>query len=240
MNQVSTPTPTAVNWLGYIAITLLLALPVSVLMVRSGAWQQGLMVYALSCLGAALLLSLAILALLLPRFAPWRGAIASKALFTLPGTALLLVLLGGRGDIPPIHDISTDLLDPPVFTVAPQQRGEQSNSLDIDPDTIAQQREGYPDLQTTLTDLDINAAFDRAIAAATAMNWEIYHQDRNAGVIEAVDTTTVMGFKDDIVIRLRTNVDGTLIDLRSVSRVGISDMGANAKRIQAFQQQLQP
>lgn len=238
MNQANTRTPTPVNWLGYIAITLLIALPVSVLMVRSGAWQQGLMVYALSCLGAALLLSLAILGLLLPRFAPWRKAIAGRALFALPGTVLLLVLLGSRGDIPPIHDISTDLQDPPVFTVAPQQRGDHSNSLDIDPETTVQQRQGYPDLQTTLSSLDIDEAFDRAVAVATAMGWAIYHQDRNAGVIEAVETTTVMGFKDDIVIRLRTNADGTLIDLRSVSRVGISDLGANAARIRAFQQQL--
>jgi len=240
MNQANTPTPTAVNWLGYIAITLLLTLPVSVMMVRSGAWQQGLMVYALSCLGAALLLSLAILAMLLPRFAPWRKTIATRALFTLPGTALLLVLLGGRGDIPPIHDITTDLQDPPIFTIAPQQRGEHSNGLDINPDTIAKQREGYPDVQSTLTDMDIDTAFDRAIAVATAMNWDIYHQDRNAGVIEAVDTTAIMGFKDDIIIRLRTNADGTLIDVRSVSRVGVSDLGANAKRIRAFQQQIQP
>lgn len=239
MNQTTTRTPTPLNWLGYIAITLLIALPVSVLMVRSGAWQQGLMVYALSCLGAALLLSLAVLGLLLPRFALWRKAIAGRALLLLPGTALLLILLGSRGDIPPIHDISTDLQDPPVFTVAPQQRGEHSNSLDIDPETINQQREGYPDLQTTLSGLDIDEAFDRAVAVATTMGWEIYHQDRNAGVIEAVETTTVMGFKDDIVIRLRTNADGTLIDLRSVSRVGISDLGANAARIRAFQQQLQ-
>ena len=85
--------PALVNWLGYLILALLLALPAAVLTVRAGAWQQGLMLYALSCLGAALLLSLAILAMLLPRFAPWRKTIATRALFTLPGTALLLVLL---------------------------------------------------------------------------------------------------------------------------------------------------
>ena len=83
------------------------------------------------------------------------------------------------------------------------------------------------------------AVFDRAVQVATAMGWDIYLLDRNAGVIEAVDTTTLMGFKDDIVIRLRTNAQGTLVDLRSVSRVGVSDMGANAKRINAFLQRLQ-
>jgi len=67
------------------------------------------------------------------------------------------------------------------------------------------------------------------------MGWDIYHQDINAGVIEAVDTTTIMTFRDDVVIRVRSNAQGTLLDLRSVSRVGIGDIGANAKRIRAFQ-----
>ena len=87
-----------------------------------------------------------------------------------------------------------------------------------------------------MTDRSIEDAFDHALAVAAELGWEVYHQDRNAGVIEAVDTTAIMAFKDDIVIRLRTNADGTLVDIRSVSRVGISDLGANAARIRAFQQ----
>jgi uncharacterized protein (DUF1499 family) len=81
--------------------------------------------------------------------------------------------------------------------------------------------------------------FDRAVLVATDMGWDIYLQDRNTGIIEAVDTTALMGFKDDVVVRLRTNAEGTLVDLRSVSRVGLGDMGANAKRINAFLQRLQ-
>ena len=234
------PIPGPVNWAGYLAATLLLTLPAAVLTVRSGAWQQGLLLFAISCAGAAILLALAVIMLLLPRFAPWRKAIAGRALLTIPGTGLLLLLLGGAGDYPSIHDISTDLQDPPVFTAAEQQRGEHSNPLQLDPATIELQRQGYPDLHTTLSTMDIDAAFDRALELATRMGWEVYHQDRNAGVIEAVDTTALMGFKDDIVIRVRSNADGTLIDLRSVSRVGRGDLGANAKRIRHFQQQLQP
>ena len=77
-------------------------------------------------------------------------------------------------------------------------------------------------------------AFARALEVARAMGWEIYHQDRNAGVIEAVDSTRIMAFKDDVVIRLQAAGEGTRIDLRSVSRVGRSDLGANAERIRAF------
>lgn len=235
MNQ-SPRLPGLINWIGYLAITLLAILPLAVLTVRSGAWQQGLMLYAIACLGATALMALSVLLLLLPRFNSWRGAIVGRALFALPGTLLLSMMLAGRGDIPPIHDISTDTDDPPVFTAAPEQRGEGSNSLEILAETIEQQRRDYPELQTLLTDIPIDDAFGRAVVVAGNLGWDIYHQDRNAGVIEAVDTTAIMAFKDDVVIRLRTNADGTLVDLRSVSRVGISDLGANAKRIRAFQE----
>jgi uncharacterized protein (DUF1499 family) len=232
-------TPGLVNWVGYLAITLLVALPLAVVTVRSGAWQQGLLLYAISCLGAALLLVLSLILLLLPGLASWRKAIAGRATLALPGTLLLLSLLGGRGDYPPIHDITTDTGEPPVFTAAQQQREACANSLEIQPDTITQQRLAYPDLQTTLSDLPIDDAFDRVLQVAQELGWEVYHQDRNAGVIEAVDTTAIMAFQDDVVIRLRSNASGTLLDLRSVSRVGVGDIGANAARIRAFQQQFQ-
>lgn len=229
-------TPHLVNWVGYLAITFLLLLPVAVLTVRAGVWQQGLLLYALSCLGCLMLVLLAVVLLLLPRFAPWRSSIAWRASLALPGTLLMLAVLSSGGDYPPIHDISTDVQDPPIFAMAEQQRGAGANSLDIDNDVIAQQQTAYPDLQTLRSTMSIDAAFDRALQVATDMGWEVYHQDRNAGVIEAVDTTAIMAFKDDIVIRVRSNAQGTLLDLRSVSRVGMGDIGANAKRIRAFQQ----
>lgn len=230
-NQDSTPR--LVNWIGYLAITLLIALPLAVLTVRSGAWQQGLLVYAVSCLGAALLLLLAAILMLLPKFAPWRGALAKRALFAVPGGLLLLSLMGG-GNYPPIHDITTDTVDPPVFSAAPQQRGDKSNSLEIKVDTLEAQRGAYDDLETLVIPAAIDDAFARARETAVELGWDIYHEDLSAGVIEAVDTTAIMGFQDDVVIRLRTNADGTLVDLRSVSRVGVSDLGANAARIREF------
>jgi uncharacterized protein (DUF1499 family) len=195
-------TPAMVNWIGYIAIALLLILPLSVLTVRAGAWQQGLLMYALSCLGCLLLFALSGLLLALPRFVPFRRPILLR----------------------------------PLFVTAPEQRGDGTNPLDIKPDSIEAQQQAYPDVQTIRTALSIEAAFDKALAVAAELGWEVYHQDLNAGVIEAVDTTAIMGFKDDVVIRLRTNAEGTLLDLRSVSRVGIGDIGANAKRIRNFRQ----
>lgn len=237
MNTQTKP-PGLVNWTAYLAITLLLILPLSVLMVRSGAWQQGLLLYAIACLGSAMLILVALLLLLLPRFAPWRKNIGRTALFALPGTALLLSLASG-GDSARIHDITTDTQNPPIFTAAIAQRGSGANPLEIDEEVIALQQQAYPDLQTLRSKLSLDEAFDRAVQVATALGWDIYRQDRNAGFIEAVDTTRIMAFKDDVVIRLRTNAQGTVIDLRSVSRVGEGDIGANAKRIRAFTEAFQ-
>lgn len=237
MNQQNT-IPGLVKWAGYIAPTLLLALPLSVLFVRFGVWQPGLLLYAITCLVSLLLLLLSLVLLLLPRFAPWRGALVRSVLFALPGTVLLLSLVAG-GETARIHDITTDTTDPPTFTMAAQQRGTGSNPLEIDQAVITLQQQAYPDLQTLVSPLSLDAAFSRALQVATDQGWEIYHQDRDTGVIEAVATTRVMAFKDDIVIRLRSADQGTLVDLRSVSRVGEGDMGANAKRIRAFREAFQ-
>jgi uncharacterized protein (DUF1499 family) len=226
-----------ITWGGYLGLTLLLALPLSVLMVRSGIWQQGLLLYALSCAGATLLLLVFIILLLIPGFKASRAGLINRGLLLLPGCLLFLSLLSGRGDYPPIHDISTDTLDPPVFITAQAQRGKHANPLTIKPESIEQQRQFYPKL-TTLRNRDSFAEnFERALTTVEALGWEVYHSDADSGIIEAVDTTAIMAFKDDVVIRLRTDGDTSLIDLRSVSRVGIGDIGANAKRIVAFQKQ---
>jgi len=238
MNQ-TTPAPKPVTWTGYLALTFLLALPLAVLTVRSGAWQQGLLLYAISCLGAFILLALSVILLLLPRYRPWRAKILGWGLLTIPGSLLLLSLVSGRGDYPPIHDISTDLEDPPLFTAAQQQRGPGSNSLEPDDETVTQQRASYPELDTLVIARPYDEAFDRALQVAREMGWEVYHEDRNAGVFEAVDTTAIMNFRDDVAVRLRTNAEGTLVDVRSVSRVGIGDLGANAKRIREFLSRMQ-
>lgn len=225
--------PGLVNWTGYLSLAMLLILPVAVISARSGAWQPGLLLYAVAILGSAMLIVMSIIMLLLPRFAPWRTNVSLNLLFAFPGTLLLLSLLSA-GDSPRIHDVTTDTADPPVFTRAQEVRGPGANTLDIKPDSIAQQQAAYPDLQTLRSSLTPGDAFDRALRVAGQLDWEVYHQDRDAGIIEAVATTRFMAFKDDVVIRIKADSRGTLLDLRSVSRVGQGDVGANAKRIRAF------
>jgi uncharacterized protein (DUF1499 family) len=225
-----------VTWCGYLGLTFLAALPLSVLIVRSGLWQQGLLLYALSCVGALVLLALLLILLLLPGFKRWRSEMLKRGLLVLPGSLLFIALIAGRGDIPPIHDITTDTIDPPIFSAADTVRAGSPNSLAIEPDTITQQLEAYPELATIRNGDSVEDNFDRALSTAQAMGWQVFHSDRDTGAIEATETTALMAFKDDIVIRIRADGGETLVDLRSVSRVGVSDLGANAKRIASFQE----
>ncbi len=136
--------------------------------------------------------------------------------------------------VPPIHDITTDLENPPTFVAVGARRADAPNSLER-PDTLAvQQREGYPDLAPVTLALAPDQAYDRALALVQAKGWEIVTADKSAGRIEATDTTRFFGFKDDVVIRLTPWGSGTRVDLRSVSRVGRSDVGTNARRIRDF------
>ena len=143
------------------------------------------------------------------------------------------VVVSGRG-VPPIHDITTDPLDPPAFVTAPTLARDALNSLDYDRANLAVQQQAYPDLRPIVTGESLAAAFEHAQRVASQLGWDIYAADTASGRIEAVETTLLFGFKDDVVIRMRARDSGTVIDLRSVSRVGMGDLAANAKRIRRF------
>ena len=136
--------------------------------------------------------------------------------------------------VPPIHDITTDTDDPPAFVAILPLRADAPNPPEYDPAVAEQQREGYPDLRSVMLDAPPAEAFSQALAAAGAMGWELVADDAAAGRIEATDTTFWYGFKDDVVIRVRGDGAGSRIDVRSKSRVGRSDVGANAERIRKY------
>jgi uncharacterized protein (DUF1499 family) len=140
--------------------------------------------------------------------------------------------------VPPIHDISTDLENPPAFEAIPPLRADAPNTLERPPELADLQRQGYPDLAPVTLPVPLDQAFDRALAVAQNSGWEIVTADKSAGRIEATDTTRWFGFKDDVVVRLTPWGAGTRVDVRSVSRVGRSDVGTNAARIEAFLDQL--
>lgn len=144
---------------------------------------------------------------------------------------------------PAIHDVTTDLENPPMFVDAIPVReaaGAANPPMYFAADTAPLQREGYPDLAPIELAVPPQQAFDKALATAKAMDWQIIAAVPAEGRIEATATTGWIGFKDDVVIRIRIAGDGTAsrVDLRSKSRVGRGDAGMNAKRIRAFRDRL--
>lgn len=163
------------------------------------------------------------------------------------GFALLAIVLGavtawvpwswkGKAEsVPPIHDITTDAGAPPGFEAILPLRADADNPAEYGGDSIAQrQREAYPDIVPLELDAPPDQAFERALEAARDMGWEIVAADPVEGRIEATDTTFWFGFKDDVVVRVRPAGGGSRIDVRSVSRVGRSDVGTNAERIREY------
>lgn len=137
--------------------------------------------------------------------------------------------------VPPIHDITTDTENPPAFVAILPLRADAANPAAYGgPEITAQQHKGYPDLGPLNLHVPPAQAFEKALAAARDMCWKIVDSNPAEGRIEATDTTFWFGFKDDIVVRIAQSNGGSRIDVRSVSRVGRSDVGTNARRIQKF------
>jgi uncharacterized protein (DUF1499 family) len=165
-----------------------------------------------------------------------RGRVAAALALVVAGLVAgpLLYTYRQAQSLPKIHDISTDTAEPPAFIAVLPLRKNARNPVDYKAETAAQQRQGYPDIASLKLDLPPAQAFERAERAARAMGWQIVAAAPDALRIEATDTTLFFGFKDDVVIRIRAQGPGSLVDVRSLSRIGGSDIGANAKRVRAF------
>lgn len=139
------------------------------------------------------------------------------------------------GRVPKIHDITTDTANPPRFVAIMPLRRDAPNPAEYGgPEIAARQTQAYPDLKPLSLPLPPDQAFSLALEAAHRMGWSIAAAVPAEGRIEASDTTFWFGFIDDIVIRIRPDGNGSLLDIRSVSRVGLSDVGTNADRIRRF------
>ena len=140
--------------------------------------------------------------------------------------------------VPPIHDITTDVVNPPQFVSILALRADAPNSVQYGGATIAaKQQTAYPDIKPVFVAAAPSIVFDAALHTANEMGWNIVAKDPSQGRIEATDTTFWFGFTDDVVIRITPMGSGARLDLRSVSRVGVSDVGTNAARIRSFVKQ---
>jgi uncharacterized protein (DUF1499 family) len=160
----------------------------------------------------------------------------TSALLCLGIAALVLTLLF----VPPapsphrFNDVTTNLADPPAFLVGPAAGVAYPEHF------VPWHRAAYGDLTSYEMAADHNTAYRAVRDAATSMpGWEILHEDTEGGVLQALARTRLFRFEDDVVIRVRQTQDGARIDVRSRSRFGGGDRGANAARVRTFLSDLQ-
>jgi uncharacterized protein (DUF1499 family) len=152
------------------------------------------------------------------------------------GAVLVIgALMFKTASVPRIHDITTDTEDPPQFVALLATRQASSNGAAYGgPAVAAEQKKGYPDIVPLLLPDPPERVFARIEAAARGMGWHIVAAVPAEGRLEATATTPLLRFKDDVVVRVVPALNGSRVDVRSVSRFGRGDMGANAKRVRAF------
>jgi len=258
--QVFTEAPVSrlAIWARRIALFSLAATFIAIIIVRSGALE---IVPALSTLAGAL--ALACLAILLAFGAGiviWRHGIGGgrqAVTALLIGLALIAypAYLGIKASrLPAIYDITTDPIDPPQFDAVARLRPRDANPVTYAGLYAAEQQHGaYSDIEPDETTATPQDAFAAAMKVIAKRKWRVVDArppqgplprviDARApqpstvrdGVIEAVARTPILGFRDDVVVRIRPTVDGTRIDIRSASRYGRHDLGTNAKRVRSL------
>jgi uncharacterized protein (DUF1499 family) len=232
-------------WARRVAFFSLFATLLSIIIVRSGLLE---IFPALATFGAALCFAVIAILLGLAAFVSiWKDGLAGlgsvfTALFI--GAALLAYpsYLGYKAyKLPAIADITTDPIDPPRFEQVARLRTREANPVIYAGLYAAeQQREAYPEVDPLLLSATPTQAYDAALAVVTKRRWAMLDArqpqppGRREGRIEAVARSPIMGFRDDVVIRIRPAPEGSRVDVRSASRYGRHDFGGNAARIKAL------
>ncbi|MFT5692873.1 MAG: hypothetical protein ACI92E_002209 [Oceanicoccus sp.] len=240
----SEDTATASIFIRNSSIAILLLMPIAALGTRFGIWPFtiGLLLFAVSMLSSVLIqIITAIWLIRKPQKPGTKTALRWASVFALPPLVIVALTLSNMSKgYPPIHNISTDTANPPQFTQALTQRGSDSNPLDYSKELAHIQNAAYPDLTTVMSTKSASDTYKNALAICLENGWDVYGQNPEDGTIEAVDTSFWFGFKDDIIVRIEATDTGSKMDLRSVSRVGVSDIGVNANRIRHFVTSFEP
>lgn len=165
------------------------------------------------------------------------AALWAMVLGVVPVAVPLLTVGQENFNAPPIHDISTDLKDPPQFEAILSLRGPDDNSPEYPGESVANQQRSakiYQDIGPLQLTLSVSEATELAANVARKLGWRVVANKPAKGRLEAVYRTPLLGFTGDVVVRVRKEGEGARVDVRSASRVGTSDLGANGKRIRAF------
>lgn len=152
-----------------------------------------------------------------------------KTILVIVGVLVVLAVLFKvwTRNIPPINDIATDTESLPQFRhIKVKDHGG--------PEVAAQQVAAYPEIKPLVLQAPLGEVFEKALQMAKDAGWEIVFSDAATGRIEATASTKLWKFQDDVLVLVSLAPEGTRVDVRSQSRVGRSDLGANAKRIKEF------
>ena len=243
---VEEPVARAAQWSRRLAIFALAIAVVAIALSRVHAADPpaALAVFAAALVIAALAAMLAGAAAVVI----WRDGLrgAGQAAFGFALAAALIAypvfLAAASFVLPPINDVSTDLASPPTFLLSTKARAARAGAEPppSSEETRKAQREAYPDLETIEVEMDSTEAYRVALSAASDLGWRIVDAEPpnlagdGSALIEAADRSLFFGFASDIAIRIRPGATRTAIDVRSVSRVGKHDFGANARRVRRF------
>jgi Protein of unknown function (DUF1499) len=235
-------------WSRRMALFSLVAVVLAIIILRSGLleiWPAlATFVGALSFAGIALLFALAAFVVI------WREGLQGMG-YALTAVAIALVLLAyptylvaKSYKLPRLYDITTDPIDPPRYEALARIRPRDANPIIYAGLAAAElQRTGYPDLETLEADTNAQASYEGALAVIIKRRWRVVEArpplpPRREGRIEAVARTPILGFADDVVVRVRPDGNGSRIDARSSSRYGSFDFGANAIRVRALMEDI--
>jgi uncharacterized protein (DUF1499 family) len=247
---IEEPNSMAAVWSRRLGLFAIAVAAVAVLLARLSAVETSAV---LAVLGASFLLAcLAILLAFTAAVVIWRTGCRGVGL-ALAGAFLALILLAypaflaARAVVlPKINDISTDILDPPAFSRSARATAARGgyNPPGIDAKQRELQTRAYPAVQPIVLDLEPDEVFQLVLKAVQGRGWRIVDRVEpggrtGAGHVDAIDRTLVMGFADDITIRVRPLAGQTRVDIRSASRAGSHDFGTNARRIEKFIEELQ-
>ncbi len=176
-----------------------------------------------------------------PRARRWIGMLVAFLYVGWVGTFLMKALT-----VPAIHDVSTDLADPPAFQTLTLRADNHDNIPGADDKDMRGltplqrwalvHQKAYGDIRSVRVNEPVPMVIAKAERLAKARGWDVAVSSPEEGRFEATETSAFFQFKDDVVLRIRPSEtgEGSIVDMRSVSRVGTSDLGMNAKRVRAF------
>ncbi len=246
---LSEPVSRLASWSRNLAVFSVVAVLVSIVIVRFGFLEikPALATFfgALACAGLSILVGLAGAAMIWQSGERGMGRILLAILIDATLLAYPAYLGLQYRKLPAIHDITTDPIDPPRFEALARLRsGDGANpAVYAGLYSAEQQRIAYPDIETVELELPVQRAYEITLQLIAKRKWLIIDErapqpPRRIGRIEAVARTPIMGFREDVSIRISPDGEDSRVDIRSASRYFESDLGSNAQRVRKLMEDL--